>query len=408
MHRALLVVVLLFTIAPLRADSASAHDAAMIFQTAAAMYEAGAGIEKLWREKGAMPKLESGADLSRAVFGNEAWEEGLLDAWGTPFHIQADPAKSSYVIVAAGSDRTFDRTTWNARAETELSADDIVFRDGQFTRSSINWARPAVEAAGAVELAERAMDQSRHRRTLASFRSIATAADAYATDHPRLPMVTSIDELAKHLEPAYIGELPRTDGWDTPFRVRVIPPSGPYIVASAGPDKKFGTPDDVIARGSEIMQNEEPAPESIDHDPDRERAAATMSSFEELKEALNRYREKNRGQDPKATSIDELTKILVPKYVSSVPKADAWGTPLQVRSKEGELSVISAGSDRKFNESRWREVISTADYTRDLRIRGYGVEGVWDTRPATDRLANAWGNYLVARRGFMEERAQRN
>jgi len=35
------------------------------------------------------------------------------------------------------------------------------------------------------------------------------------------------------------------DIWKTPFRIKIIPPTN-FVVRSAGPDKKFGDPDDII------------------------------------------------------------------------------------------------------------------------------------------------------------------
>lgn len=49
-------------------------------------------------------------------------------------------------------------------------------------------------------------------------------------------------------------------------------------------------------------------------------------------------------------SLDEVEKLLVPKYLTSLPRTDAWGHPLEVRVHRGEraaglLAVRSAGAD---------------------------------------------------------------
>jgi type II secretory pathway pseudopilin PulG len=66
-----------------------------------------------------------------------------------------------------------------------------------------------------------AMERSDQKRTLADMRSIATAWEARATDCNTYVVTrdrnVSYEELRRALEPKYITQLPRTDGWGNPF-----------------------------------------------------------------------------------------------------------------------------------------------------------------------------------------------
>lgn len=60
-----------------------------------------------------------------------------------------------------------------------------------------------------------AMQRSKQKRSMADIRSIATAAEAYATDHNRYPPP---NELQSSLVPTYIKSMPQVDGWGHAFR----------------------------------------------------------------------------------------------------------------------------------------------------------------------------------------------
>ena len=87
------------------------------------------------------------------------------------------------------------------------------------------------------------------RRTMADMRTIATAAEAYATDHNRYPNVRSIEEVETALRPTYIREFRRVDGWGNPFRYEAwrepkdsTPGAQHYAVGSGGVDGRFDLP----------------------------------------------------------------------------------------------------------------------------------------------------------------------
>lgn len=391
--------------APLYA--ASAGDLAMLFETLRLVSETGDVIEGLKAKNGALPKVSTPLELSHARSGDDAILDLMIDPWGTAFHVESDPA-GGYLIVAAGSDRRFDRATWTKPAQTRSTADDIVMRDGTLVRSPVEWAvATAMEAAGdPVTQLERALLLGRHKRTVADLEMIALATEASQLDQKLRP-AKSIDELAEALEPTYIRNLPRADAWERPFHVDVDAAGGSYVVVSAGPDgtldpKSWNDPsrssDDIVLRDHRIIRNAEApaAPQAAAADPDLEKARATTAMFEQLAEAIKRY-----DDEPipplEANSRDELARALVPKYAESIPRTDAWGTPLQVRFINSKLHVISAGADRKFDPSRWNDMVITGDYDRDLVLANDWIRSPWDVSDPVDRLTQAFGQFLASR-----------
>ena len=58
-----------------------------------------------------------------------------------------------------------------------------------------------------------AIQRGKQKRTMAGIRAIATACESYAVDNNRYPEAQTIHELAPLIEPTYIRQLPKTDGW---------------------------------------------------------------------------------------------------------------------------------------------------------------------------------------------------
>lgn len=88
-----------------------------------------------------------------------------------------------------------------------------------------------------------AIQRGKQKRTMADIRAIGTACEAYAVDNNVYPDVESLDSLAKVLEPTYIRQMPRTDGWEHSYhydswRYEDESDEGPahYLIASSGKD----------------------------------------------------------------------------------------------------------------------------------------------------------------------------
>jgi type II secretory pathway pseudopilin PulG len=85
-----------------------------------------------------------------------------------------------------------------------------------------------------------AMQRSRQKRTMADMRTLATALEAYGTDHEQeeYPPGEYAASLAPHLQPKYVNVLPGVDGWGTGIRYSPLPNHG-YVIVSAGANKTF-------------------------------------------------------------------------------------------------------------------------------------------------------------------------
>ena len=88
-----------------------------------------------------------------------------------------------------------------------------------------------------------ATQRSKQKRTIADIRSVATAAEAYATDRNEYPKASSVAELAPALVPTYIRVLPTDDGWGTPLKYECWSDGSEvcsnYAVGSAGADRTW-------------------------------------------------------------------------------------------------------------------------------------------------------------------------
>lgn len=238
-----------------------------VFDSIAAVYDAAILIEQYRAETGELPKANGVRELLQARFGDDSLValELAVDGWRTPLHIESAPGKG-YLIVAAGSDRAFDRTNWSRRAEMNSAADDVVLRDGELVRSPVAWATAAAEDTGdLVQGMEQALEASRHRRTVVDLRSIAVDLITYELNENRMPAANTIGELAKQLGP----ETPRTDGWGHSFHVAIDTSTSSYVLVSPGPDGTLDpwswsepsrASDDIVLQNGKIIRNETPAP----------------------------------------------------------------------------------------------------------------------------------------------------
>lgn len=88
-----------------------------------------------------------------------------------------------------------------------------------------------------------ATQRSKQKRTMADLRTVATALEAYATDHNRYPEATDVSSLNSALVPTYIRVVPGNDGWAHPMRYSAWSSDGArvnsYAVASGGKDGSF-------------------------------------------------------------------------------------------------------------------------------------------------------------------------
>ena len=84
-----------------------------------------------------VPQATSVEELQKLVEPMYIRTTPLKDKWGTPFLYRVAADRQSYVIVSAGSDRQFDESTWDKAGYSTSSADDLVYKSGNFTREWI-------------------------------------------------------------------------------------------------------------------------------------------------------------------------------------------------------------------------------------------------------------------------------
>jgi type II secretion system (T2SS) protein G len=89
-----------------------------------------------------------------------------------------------------------------------------------------------------------ALHQVRLQRVKSDFEKIANALEKYQAQTKALPAVEGIGPLVDLLFPAYLAEAVRVDPWSTEYNYHLSTPTS-YNLISAGPDRKFGTGDDI-------------------------------------------------------------------------------------------------------------------------------------------------------------------
>lgn len=105
---------------------------------------------------------------------------------------------------------------------------------------------PAMLAAIAIPNFLTAANSAKQKRTVEDIRSIASAAEAYATDYNTYPSGESIDALAARLEPTYIQTMPLKDGWGHALHYRATDCNdrycASYVLASGGKNGELEGP----------------------------------------------------------------------------------------------------------------------------------------------------------------------
>jgi hypothetical protein len=133
-------------------------------------------------------------------------------------------------------------------------ADLIVFYKtptGQrYINSLPDFQRDAVRASNNVfaekigAILKQVRDEHSKRRpwekTMSDIRVIATAIEAWSTDHDdKYPDGGAWEHLRKELQPTYVKELPEKDSWGTAYAYVVSPERDHYRIVSAGADSVF-------------------------------------------------------------------------------------------------------------------------------------------------------------------------
>ena len=95
-------------------------------------------------------------------------------------------------------------------------------------------------AAIAIPNLLNAIHRGRQKRSMADMRTVATAIGTYATDINYYPRgITTLEAMRDHIEPVYIRNTPRSDGWGTSFGIVTTNNGQHYTVQSYGRDKTY-------------------------------------------------------------------------------------------------------------------------------------------------------------------------
>lgn len=89
-----------------------------------------------------------------------------------------------------------------------------------------------------------ALNQARIQQVKKDFEKLATAIDKYQAKTKSYPLAQSIADLTDLLHPNYLPEVLRVDPWGTEYNIH-LDAQGKFELITAGPDRKFGTNDDV-------------------------------------------------------------------------------------------------------------------------------------------------------------------
>jgi general secretion pathway protein G len=93
-------------------------------------------------------------------------------------------------------------------------------------------------AAIAIPNLLNAIHRGRQKRSMADMRTVATAIGTYATDLNFYPRgIATLNDLRQHIEPVYIRNTPRNDGWGTTYDVVTDADGDHYTIQSYGKNK---------------------------------------------------------------------------------------------------------------------------------------------------------------------------
>jgi len=92
----------------------------------------------------------------------------------------------------------------------------------------------------------------------------------------------------------------------------------------------------------------------------RSKQKRTMADMRTIANALE-ARASDTNEYPAVASVDALVPLLVPKYVTKLPRVDGWGRPFRYSASGGVYTIISAARDGVFEKS------SAKDYPGGLQ-----------------------------------------
>lgn len=140
----------------------------------------------------------------------------------------------------------------NARASGGRATADVTIRTAVTLRHQGNqWVLDEVRLGDRrwekVDRIVQALEQARSEETRRQMDKILAGIASYRSAHGRLPELDSFVELIDLLNPEFLDEVIRLDGWQNPFHFKQED-DGTLELRSDGPDGKRGTDDDLVIR----------------------------------------------------------------------------------------------------------------------------------------------------------------
>lgn len=125
----------------------------------------------------------------------------------------------------------------------------VAFR---FSRKGGSWSVAEIRTGDRrwddLEMIRGAMDFEKKKKTSEDLSVIAAGLTDYRAKRGSLPQVKEFPELMDLLFPDFLPRLIREDAWDRPLELVTLP--GGLRIASAGPDGRIGTDDDIVVEVS--------------------------------------------------------------------------------------------------------------------------------------------------------------
>lgn len=140
----------------------------------------------------------------------------------------------------------------NARASGGRATAEVTIRTAVTLRRQGNqWVLDEIRLGDRrwekVDRIVQAMEQARSEETRRQMDKILAGIAGYRSVHGRLPKLDDFVELIDLLNPEFLDEVIRLDGWQNPFRFE-LEDDGTLELRSDGPDGKRGTDDDLVIR----------------------------------------------------------------------------------------------------------------------------------------------------------------
>ena len=157
----------------------------------------------------------------------------------------AEIGRSNLVPAAIEIRRIVSQTNTEAIAEATITLAFQFKRDNPDAEWRIQAVRLGDREWISLDELLAGINEGRRRATTDGMQKLAEAVEKYRTTNGALPNAGDIVTLTDILNPRYMSELVREDGWGKPIFYEVTGPTA-FRLTSDGPDGRRGTADDIV------------------------------------------------------------------------------------------------------------------------------------------------------------------